>query len=51
MTGRSLRLGLVTGVLDGRDEFPRVGGERHRFCCASCQARYEERYERLDADA
>jgi len=28
-----------------------IGGERHHFCCGSCRARFEERYERLDADA
>ncbi|MFC3476754.1 AsnC family transcriptional regulator [Halobacterium litoreum] len=28
-----------------------IGGERHHFCCGSCLARFEERYERLDADA
>jgi Lrp/AsnC family leucine-responsive transcriptional regulator len=27
----------------------RVGGERHRFCCPSCEARFVDRYERLEA--
>jgi Lrp/AsnC family leucine-responsive transcriptional regulator len=32
-------------------ETARIGGSRYHFCCSSCQARFEERYERLDADA
>lgn len=28
-----------------------IDGERHHFCCPSCMARFEERYDRLDADA
>jgi DNA-binding Lrp family transcriptional regulator len=32
-------------------ETARIGGDRHHFCCGSCRARFEERYERLDADA
>jgi Lrp/AsnC family leucine-responsive transcriptional regulator len=32
-------------------ETARIDGERYHFCCQSCQARFEDRYERLDADA
>jgi DNA-binding Lrp family transcriptional regulator len=32
-------------------EAVRVGGDRYHFCCPSCRSRFEERYERLDADA
>jgi Lrp/AsnC family leucine-responsive transcriptional regulator len=28
-----------------------LDGERHHFCCGSCEARFVERYERLEADA
>lgn len=28
-----------------------LDGERHHFCCASCEDRFVERYERLEADA
>jgi Lrp/AsnC family leucine-responsive transcriptional regulator len=28
-----------------------LDGERHHFCCASCESRFVERYERLEADA
>jgi DNA-binding Lrp family transcriptional regulator len=26
-----------------------VGGERHHFCCPSCESRFRDRYERFDA--
>ncbi|WP_232688759.1 AsnC family transcriptional regulator [Halobacterium zhouii] len=32
-------------------ETAEVGGERHHFCCSSCRARFEERYERHESAA
>ncbi|MFB6269205.1 MAG: AsnC family transcriptional regulator [Halobacterium sp.] len=32
-------------------ETARIDGDRYHFCCESCQAAFEDRYERLDADA
>jgi DNA-binding Lrp family transcriptional regulator len=29
----------------------RIGGDVHQFCCPSCEAQFESRYERLDAAA
>ncbi|UIO98734.1 AsnC family transcriptional regulator [Halobaculum sp. CBA1158] len=29
----------------------RVGGSLHHFCCPTCEARYTDRYERLEEDA
>jgi DNA-binding Lrp family transcriptional regulator len=28
-----------------------VDGERYHFCCGSCRSQFEDRYERIDADA
>lgn len=28
-----------------------IGGDRYHFCCQSCQGRFEDRYDRLDANA
>jgi len=32
-------------------ETARIDGDRYHFCCSSCEARFEERYERHDAEA
>ncbi|RDI72035.1 AsnC family transcriptional regulator [Halopelagius longus] len=32
-------------------ESARFGGERYHFCCPSCLARFEDKYERLEAGA
>ncbi len=32
-------------------ETARIDGDRYHFCCSSCQARFEERYDRHDAEA
>ncbi|MFB6073185.1 MAG: AsnC family transcriptional regulator [Halobacterium sp.] len=32
-------------------ETARIDGDRYHFCCGSCEARFEERYERLESEA
>ena len=38
-------------TVDSEGESARIDGERYHFCCPSCRSQFEERYERLDADA
>ena len=40
-----------SNTVDSEGASTRIDGELYHFCCPSCQSRFEERYERFDADA
>jgi DNA-binding Lrp family transcriptional regulator len=47
-TGFALSCAECGNTVTSEGTAARVGGERHRFCCPSCERRFEERYERFD---
>lgn len=38
-------------TVDSEGESTRIDGQTHHFCCSSCQSQFEERYDRLEANA
>jgi hypothetical protein len=38
-------------TVDSEGVSARIGGERRRFCCPSCEARFRERYDRIEGEA
>lgn len=38
-------------TVDAEGESARIDGDVYHFCCPSCRARFEERYERFEAEA
>lgn len=37
-----------SNTVDSEGETSRIGGEIYRFCCQSCQSRFEDRHQRLE---
>jgi DNA-binding Lrp family transcriptional regulator len=50
-TGFALTCAECGNTVTSEGTTARIGGEIHQFCCASCEAQFEARYERLDAAA
>jgi len=40
-----------TNTVDNEGETTRIDGDIYHFCCPSCLTRFEDRYQRLEADA
>ncbi|OLZ42484.1 ArsR family transcriptional regulator [Natrinema saccharevitans] len=38
-------------TVDSEGESSRIDGDVYHFCCSSCQGRFEERYDRFEAEA
>ena len=50
-SGLALACAECGNTVTSEGETARVGGEQHHFCCSSCRARFEERYERHESRA
>ena len=50
-TGFALACAECGNTVTSEGTTARIGGEIHQFCCSSCEAQFESRYERLDAAA
>ena len=50
-TGFALSCAECGNTVTSEGTTARIGGEVHQFCCPSCEAQFESRYERLDAAA
>jgi DNA-binding Lrp family transcriptional regulator len=50
-TGFALTCAECSNTVTSEGTTARIGGEIHQFCCPSCVAQFETRYERLEAGA
>ncbi|QGX96456.1 AsnC family transcriptional regulator [Haloplanus rallus] len=50
-TGFALSCAECGNTVTSEGTTARIGGERHQFCCPSCERRFAERYERFDEGA
>ncbi|WP_251328594.1 AsnC family transcriptional regulator [Haloplanus pelagicus] len=50
-TGFALSCAECGNTVTSEGTTARIGGDRHQFCCPSCESRFESRYERFEAGA
>lgn len=50
-TGFALECAECGNTVTSEGESARIGGTLYHFCCSSCLGRFEERYDRLEAEA
>ncbi|MFD1633792.1 winged helix-turn-helix transcriptional regulator [Haloplanus ruber] len=49
-TGFALSCAECGNTVTSEGTTARIGGDRHQFCCPSCERRFAERYERFDEE-